>query len=128
MEQKKKRMTKQKKVIYDVLCSTTAHPTADWIYQEARKQLPDLSLGTVYRNLQTLREEGKILELNYGKGQSHFDGNPAPHYHFVCTHCGRILDFPEHTAPVDPSFFDQAPGQVTSHRMECYGVCKDCLS
>ena len=90
--------------------------------------MPDISLGTVYRNLQVLREDGKILELNYGKGQSHYDGNAAPHYHFVCEKCGRILDFSDTAAFVDDSFLAAAPGKVTSYRLECYGVCKDCLS
>jgi len=81
---KRKRMTRQKQVVYDVLCSTKSHPTAEWIYSEARKQIPNIGLGTIYRNLQVLLEEGKIRELNYGKSQSRFDGDPSPHYHFVC--------------------------------------------
>lgn len=127
-EVKRKRMTKQKRIIYEILCATNCHPTADWLYQEARKQLPDISLGTVYRNLQILREDGEIMELNYGKGQSHYDGNARPHYHFVCQRCGHILDFEQNFDCVDNSKFDQAPGRVESYRMECYGVCNDCLS
>jgi len=125
---KQKRMTRQKRVVYDVLCSTTSHPTADWIYAESRKQIPDISLGTIYRNLQVLLDEGKIQELNYGKGQSRFDGNPAPHYHFVCECCGRILDFSDNAAQVDAAVLASAPGMVKTHRLECYGICKDCLS
>jgi len=127
-EVKQKRMTRQKRVVFDVLCSTTSHPTADWIYAESRKQIPDISLGTIYRNLQVLLDEGKIQELNYGKGQSRFDGNPALHYHFVCECCGRILDFPGDVSQLDAAVLDAAPGLVKSHRLECYGVCNDCLS
>lgn len=124
---RQKRMTRQKRVIYDILCATDTHPTADWIYQEARKQIPDISLGTVYRNLQVLLSDGKILELNYGKGQSRFDGNPEPHYHFVCEQCGRVLDFSPGSPAVADEVLDAAPGKVLMHRLECYGICKDCL-
>ena len=127
-DNRQKRMTRQKRVIYDILCSTDTHPTADWIYQEARKQIPDISLGTVYRNLQVLLSDGKILELNYGKGQSRFDGNPEPHYHFVCEKCGRVLDFSMDAPPVPAEVLAAAPGKVLVHRLECYGICKDCLS
>lgn len=125
---KQKRMTRQKRVVYEVLCATTSHPTADWIYTEARREIPDISLGTIYRNLQVLLEEGKIQELNYGKGQSRFDGNPIAHYHFVCEHCGQVLDFPQDTPLVDQQVLDAAPGTVRTHRLECYGICEHCLS
>jgi Fur family peroxide stress response transcriptional regulator len=128
MENKQKRMTKQKAVVYEVLCSTTSHPTADWIYAESRKRIPDISLGTVYRNLQALVKEGRILELNYGKAQSRFDGNPAPHYHFVCLDCGRVYDFAFEGARVAEEVFAGVPGRVDSYRLECYGACHDCLA
>ncbi|MEG2213598.1 MAG: transcriptional repressor [Clostridiales bacterium] len=126
-EQKQKRMTRQKKLIYEILCSTVTHPTADWIYEEARKKIPDISLGTVYRNLQVMREEGQIIELNYGKNQSRFDGNAQPHYHFVCEKCGRVLDFEPNHQLVGEDVLSAAPGVVKAHRLECYGICKDCL-
>lgn len=120
-------MTRQKKVVYEVLASTKSHPTADWIYQQARQELPDISLGTVYRNLQVLLAEEKICELNYGKGQSRFDANPLPHYHFVCEVCGQVLDFSSTVATVPEEVLAQAPGQVNGYRLECYGVCCECL-
>ncbi|MDO4580958.1 MAG: transcriptional repressor [Bacillota bacterium] len=127
MEQKKQvRMTKQKKLIYEILASTKSHPTADWLYNEARKQLPDISLGTVYRNLQVLLDDGRILALNYGKEQCRYDANAEPHYHFVCEKCGRVLDFPEGSQLIDQRILRAAPGTVKTHRLECYGVCKDC--
>ena len=124
---KQKRMTRQKAVIYDILCSTDSHPTADWIYEQARQRIPEISLGTVYRNLQVLREENKILELNYGKGQSRFDGNPNPHYHFVCEKCGKIYDFAQDGPHINEEVLSYAPGMVKSYRLECYGICRDCL-
>ncbi|MDD2569196.1 MAG: transcriptional repressor [Clostridia bacterium] len=123
-----KRMTKQRRVIKEILCSTKSHPTAEAIYVEARKRLPDISLGTVYRNLQVLLDENAIIELNYGKGFSRFDGNTIPHYHFVCQDCGRVYDV---DAPVCEEILKMAntkiPGQVTLHRLEFYGRCHNCL-
>ena len=126
-EEKQKRMTKQKRVVYEVLSSTKSHPTADWIYQQARREVPDISLGTIYRNLQVLLMEHRICELNYGKGQSRFDANPMPHYHFVCEQCGQVIDFPEAGPPISSQLLAQAPGQVHTYRLECYGVCSKCL-
>lgn len=126
-ELKRKRMTKQKKVIYDILCSTETHPTADWIYNEARKQIPEISLGTVYRNLHVLQEDGKIIELTYGKDQCRYDGCITPHYHFVCMNCGKVLDFAPDCPQIGQDVLDSAPGLVKEHRLECYGLCRDCM-
>ncbi len=127
MEVKQKRMTKQKAVIFDIISSTTSHPTADWIYEQARKRIPDISLGTVYRNLQVLIHDGKIMELNYGKGQSRFDGNANLHYHFVCEQCGKLYDFACDDSLISGETFANVPGKIQSYRLECYGICNDCL-
>jgi Fe2+ or Zn2+ uptake regulation protein len=127
VDKKQTRLTRQKKIIYDVLMSTASHPTADWIYNEAKQKIPNLSLGTVYRNLQSLVKDGYAMELNYGKGQSRFDGNPAIHYHFVCDFCGRVFDFTHDAVPVNDEVLCYAPGVVRSHRLECYGICNNCM-
>jgi len=86
-----RRNTNQRRLIYEVLRSTDTHPTADWIYEQVRKEIPNISLGTVYRNLKILKEEGKIIELNDGK-QSRFDARTDKHFHFKCAQCGGIFD------------------------------------
>ncbi|NLO88990.1 MAG: transcriptional repressor [Clostridia bacterium] len=120
-------MTKQKRVILDVLRSTTSHPTADWIYNEAKKILPNLSLGTVYRNLNNLKEEGKILELSYGSTYSRFDGNPENHYHCVCVECGKVadLDMPV-VEELDKKAQEAQGSSIFYHRLEFYGLCPHC--
>ena len=70
------RKTKQRELILKTLRSTDTHPTADWIYEQVKKEMPNISLGTVYRNLGILKESGEILELNYGSKYSRYDGNP----------------------------------------------------
>ncbi|MDA8213515.1 MAG: transcriptional repressor [Clostridia bacterium] len=121
------RMTKQKRVILDVLKSTKSHPPADWIYMQARKELPNLSLGTVYRNLNILKDMGEILELNYGSTLSRYDGNPQEHYHFVCEKCGAVLDV---DIPIQKEL-DMLAAQaleteIKHHRLEFYGTCRKC--
>lgn len=121
------RMTRQKKIILAVLKNTQTHPTADWIYEEVKKEIPNVSLGTVYRNLRILKETGKIRELNYGSSYSRFDGNCSNHYHFVCTDCGAVLD-------VDLAMVKDLNRQVEKcinakveyHRTEFYGTCSLC--
>lgn len=122
-----RRMTKQKKIILEILRSTTSHPTADWIYAQARKVLPDISLGTVYRNLNVLKEDGEIMELNYGSTYSRYDGNPQNHYHFVCLSCGRVsdVDMPV-LAELEKRAEKAGAGEVFYHRLEFYGLCPDC--
>lgn len=121
------RMTRQKKAILEILCGTKAHPPADWIYEQARKKLPDISLGTVYRNLKLLKYNGQIIELNYGSGYSRYDGNSNEHYHFVCEKCGQVFDV---NMPLQKKVDEMATKvtgfEVLGHRMEFYGICNEC--
>ncbi|MBE3578221.1 MAG: transcriptional repressor [Limnochordales bacterium] len=122
------RNTRQRRLILEVLRSTDSHPTADWIYQQVRDKLPNISLGTIYRNLKTLAENGEVLELNFGSTYSRFDGKAEPHYHFLCQKCGRLFDMFE--VPVAHELTEEARRvtgwQVLGHRLEFYGICGDC--
>lgn len=127
MSKKGSRMTKQKRVIFEILKNTDAHPTADYIYQEARKVLPNISLGTVYRNLRVLLEQGDILELNYGSTFSRYDGNPSDHYHFMCKKCGKVQDVTlDLKAMLEEEVREKMDLEFEEHRLEFYGVCIDC--
>ncbi len=121
------RMTKQRRIILDVLRGTKTHPTADWIYERVREHVPNISLGTVYRNLKILTEMGEVLELNYGSTHSRYDGNPALHYHFTCEECGRCfdvsIDVREH---LEREVASETGFRVDSHRLEFYGLCRNC--
>ena len=121
--------SKQKEVILNIMKGASFHPTAVWIYGQARKEIPNISLATVYRNLKLLKDSGAILELNIGKGQSHYDGNINNHYHFRCEKCGQLYDLDQ---PVDTSIDEkvaEATGHnITHHVLEFRGICKHCLS
>ena len=84
--------SKQRDAIKSFLMTRYDHPTAETVYLNVKKEFPSISLGTVYRNLSLLSEIGEIQKLSTGIGPDRFDGNPAPHYHFICNHCGSVLD------------------------------------
>lgn len=124
----KTRMTKQRKTILKVLKSTDSHPTADWIYEQVKKDIPNISLGTVYRNLNLLVEKGKINVINYANDQSHYDGNTENHYHFRCKKCGNVydLDLNLFEKEIDKFVDNNTEFDVDTHRLEFYGICPDC--
>ena len=123
------RKSKQREAILRVLKRTTSHVTADWVYEQVRKEIPNISLGTVYRNLKSLKQEGKILELDLAGTISRFEANTRNHYHFRCEQCGRIYDVDE---PVnkesDERVVRKTGFKVSYHRLEFRGLCKDCQS
>ena len=85
------RFSRQREIIKKIVCSTKSHPTADWIYSEAKKKIHNISLGTVYRNLKTLEEIGSI-KLIHDHDQVKYDGNTEEHHHLKCIECGKLID------------------------------------
>lgn len=82
----------QRENIIKYLQSTADHPTADEVYQHIREIIPNISLGTVYRNLNQLAAAGRILRISCDGRTDHFDACTTPHYHFLCKNCGRVSD------------------------------------
>ena len=121
------RKTKQKQAILEVLRSTTSHPTVDWVYNEVRKEIPNISLGTVYRNLRILCQLGQVLELVMCGSLSRFDARSDNHYHFRCQKCGQVFDVDE---PINKEMDKMAARRtgfnVKFHRLEFYGLCLEC--
>ena len=124
---KKTRMTKQRKAILRVLKNTKSHPTADWIYEKVKKEIPNISLGTVYRNLNVLAEHGKINVLDYGSNHSRYDGNSDLHYHFKCENCGGVFDLNIDLATdLNKKINTETEFTAHSHRLEFSGICSEC--
>ena len=84
--------SRQREAIKASLMNRCDHPTADALYASIREEFPNISLGTVYRNLNLLVETGEIRKLSCGSGADHYDGDVSPHYHFVCRECGHVYD------------------------------------
>lgn len=121
------RVTKQRKVLLDELCKVCTHPTADELYQVARKRLPRISLGTVYRNLELMAENGMIQKLEVGGTQKRFDGNAAPHYHVRCLKCNRVDDLElALEQDVEAQARQRTGYTILRHSLEFSGFCPDC--
>jgi Fur family peroxide stress response transcriptional regulator len=121
------RKSRQRDAVLRVLMSTKSHPTAEWLYQEVRKEIPNISLGTVYRNLRLMKEQGEILELEQTGTFRRFDGNSSNHYHFRCDSCGRVFDIDEPLiAGIDQRVEENTGFMVSYHRLEFRGLCRDC--
>lgn len=120
--------SRQRQAIISFLKTRKDHPTAEIVYQNVREEYPNISLGTVYRNLSLLSDMGEILRLQMGDGVDHFDATIAPHNHFICNNCGAVIDlemksFDEINELANTNF----NGLIHGHTTYFYGICPTCL-
>ena len=120
--------SRQRESIKVCLQGRKDHPTADMLYTDVRKEFPNISLGTVYRNLSLLVELDEIVKVPTGDGPDRFDGNAKPHSHFICTRCHNIFDIEdEHLTGLTERIAKNFDGEIHGHRTTFYGICKECL-
>jgi Fur family peroxide stress response transcriptional regulator len=123
----KYKRSRQRERILELLRSTGRHPTADWVYEQLKGEFPNLSMGTVYRNLKILMDQRLIKKIDFGSTFDRFDANIGPHYHFVCERCGAIIDL---ELPIDESLNQRVNGATPyaahRHRIEFFGLCDRC--
>ena len=123
------RHSKQRDAIKAYLLSTTSHPTAEAVYEQLQNDFPNISLGTVYRNLAQLAENGDILKISTSANKEHFDGFVHRHFHFVCNKCDKIYD-------IDLDGMDEIKNQaaeklnadIEDYSLIFYGICENCSS
>lgn len=121
------RMTKQRTVIMDTLVQLRSHPTADELYEVVRRELPNVSLGTIYRNLDVLAKSGHVRKVDTGTGQARFDAEPAPHHHVRCRVCGRVDDVKITAGTrIERPKRSEHGFEILDHRIEFEGLCPDC--
>ncbi|MEG2427000.1 MAG: transcriptional repressor [Clostridium sp.] len=119
--------SRQRESIKACLMERRDHPTADALYTSIREQFPNISLGTVYRNLNLLVDLGEIQKLACGDGTDHFDYDTSPHYHYVCKKCGSIVDIPMNTAvQLEEEAKKYVDGTIEDHTVFFYGLCGTC--
>ena len=119
--------SRQRECILKYLHSTKCHPTAENVYQNILTKCPNISLGTVYRNLTQLTERGEIQKITVFDGPVRFDGNMTPHYHFICRKCGAVLDLDmDSLSHIDLLAAHNFEGTVEGHIAHFYGKCPDC--
>ncbi|MFH0821177.1 MAG: transcriptional repressor [Pseudomonadota bacterium] len=120
-------MTKQRRVILEEIMKVQTHPTADDVFRMVRKRLPNISLGTVYRNLEFLAEHDMIQSLEYSSAQKRFDGITDNHYHVRCKVCGSVADVPmEPISGIEQTAAGSSEYEIVTHRLEFIGVCPGC--
>lgn len=128
--EKTTRYSKKREAILSALKDTTCHPSAEWLYQTLKPDHPDLSLGTVYRNLSFFLEQGTIQSVGVVNGQERFDAVTDPHSHFICGSCSAVKDL--NAFPVDESLNQAVSEQygvsVKRHDLTFYGTCQECLN
>ena len=124
---KKYNRSKQRDRILEVLQNTKSHPTADWIYNQLKGEFPNLSMGTVYRNLNILLEQGLIQKLPFGSTFDRFDGNVKEHHHFICKKCNSVYDVQISIDDMlDENIIKTTNFEIHSHRIVFYGLCENC--
>ncbi len=127
MEASTKRFRKREAIL-SCLRSTHSHPSADWVFEQLRPEFPDLSLGTVYRNLSLFKEQGLITSLGSVDGVERFDADTHPHVHYICTSCGSVIDLIELEVPqaLCQAAATASGGQISQCRLTFSGICKSC--
>ena len=122
-----RKYSRQRECIKSCLKSRCDHPTADTIYHDVQKELPNISLGTVYRNLSLLSDLGEIRKLSTGDGPDHFDGETVPHSHFICRKCHQVMDLKMQDISAIKEMAEQNfDGSIEQYSVNFYGICGKC--
>ncbi len=121
------RKTPQREIIREILNEKNIHPTADEVFRIVRERLPRISLGTIYRNLELMSEQGLIKVTGQGGIQRRYEGNMKEHYHLKCVSCGRLEDAPVETISFpDDSLREKSDFKILGHNLEFLGLCPEC--
>lgn len=121
--------SRQREAIKNFLMGRTDHPTADTVYSALREEYPNISLGTVYRNLALLADLGEISKISTGSGADHYDGNVMRHQHFICTHCHQVYDIPMENIDIIMDIASKNfPGHIDTYCANFFGTCESCMN
>lgn len=122
------RYSKKREAILEILNSTHSHPSAEWIYLHLKERYPDISLGTVYRNLAQFKEQGRIISVGNVGGVERFDAHCEPHSHFICSQCGSVQDLEQLQIP--ENLCADAARETSAKVDHCWltfsGLCAQC--
>ncbi len=119
---------RKRNAILAYLRSTTAHPSAEMVFTDLKQQIPDLSMGTVYRNLSLFKQQGLAMSVATVNGVERFDGNTDPHVHFICSDCGAVIDLMDlHIPQTLMTQAENGGARVDSCQLSFTGTCKSCI-
>ena len=129
MSEKIIKYSRQREAIVKFLQGRTDHPTAEFIYRNIREEYPNISLGTVYRNLSLLEELGQVVKISCNDGNDHFDPNVMPHYHFICRGCMNVSDVEMANIDFINTLAEKNfKGRIDGHNAYFYGICEACIN
>lgn len=121
------KVTPQRVAVLEYLLHPNTHPTADEIYKAIKSRFLNISLATIYNNLNTLCKNGLARELTFGNASSRFDGNTTNHYHIICSNCGKMVDLHYPLLKEIEAFAEQTTDfEVNDHQLDIYGKCSTC--
>ena len=121
---------RKRNAILNYLQQSKAHPSAETLFAELKAEIPDISLGTVYRNLSLFKKQGMAISVATVNGVERFDGNTQPHVHFICNDCGAVIDLEDMTVPesLSKTAAQCSGGTVTGCQLSFTGQCRECIS
>lgn len=124
-----RRNSKQRTLVYEAVCASHQHPNAEEVYEAVRQKLPEISLGTVYRNLNLLEEMGMIVRIQTSGGADRFDADTTPHPHLICSECGKVVDL---DCSIDQEVqrlkqaLEKSGANVQKIQLRIWGLCDQC--
>lgn len=127
-----KKYSRQRELIYNSLKSRTDHPTAEKLYLDLKKKMPEIGIATVYRNLSELYEQGDIIKIKFKNGPDRFDGNTIPHIHFQCEKCQEIYDIFLEQKEINKldndmqKIVEKIGGKLLTSEIKITGICPNC--
>lgn len=122
------RYSRKREIIKEAVCQNRIHPTADQVYEIVRQSHPEISLGTVYRNLNLLAEQGELQKLTMADGPDRFDGTLKPHQHTQCAKCGKVEDFDFDLSQLEAAIREQTDITPRKFIINVSGLCCDCAA
>lgn len=127
--ERRRNHSKKRDAILQTIRSTKSHPSAEWVFEQLREDFPNLSLGTVYRNIAEFKEMGEVMSVAVVDGIDRIDGDTSPHEHFVCTACGAVddLELGLQTEEITKQISERCGAEVNKLHLTAYGLCARCL-
>ena len=118
------RVTKQKRLVLDIIEKSHKHPTAEEVFFQAREEMPNIALGTVYRNLNALADEGLVRRITLAGTPDRFDKTKVDHDHLVCQSCGKLKDV--FLSGIVDEIKVKSGDEIISYELNAYYICDDC--
>ncbi|MGN0537414.1 MAG: transcriptional repressor [Acutalibacteraceae bacterium] len=128
----KRIFSKKREAIYQTIVSTPTHPSAEWVYNQLKTEYPELSVGTVYRNISVFKDMGLVKTVGVVNGQERFDAHVAPHPHLICRACGGVTDLSINIPTMSQKLYNvlnmEYGIKVDDYALTLYGLCRNCCA